>query len=92
MSTIVPFLRTVTDYLLCLVSIAAAGVSTTNDLSIRLSLMQILHVPMHKARPSDLRAMAGKWQMNVEEQFPRLAGFCRISVITAKLAHALHCA
>ena len=73
MSTIVPFLRTVAHCLLCLVSIAAPGVSTTNDLSIRLSLMQTLHVQMHKARPSDLRAMAGKWQMIVEKKFSRLA-------------------
>ena len=92
MSTIVALLRTVADCLLCLVSIAAPGVSTTKGLSIRLLLMQTLHLQMHKAWPSDLRVMAGKWQVVIEKNFSSLAGPRRILFTTVKLAHALHCA
>ena len=67
MSIDVALLRSVADRLPCLVSIAAPGVSTMKCLSIRLSLMQRLHLQMHKALPSDLKEMAGKWQMVFEE-------------------------
>ena len=92
MSTDVTLSRTVTDYLPCLVSIAAPGVSTTKSLGIRLSLMQRLHLQLHIAWPSDLREMAGKWQMVFEKQFSRLAGPLRMLFTIRHLAHALHCA
>ena len=49
MSTNVALLRTIAGCLPYLVSIAASGVSTRKGLTIRLSLMQTLHLQMHKA-------------------------------------------